>query len=242
MVIIDGECTVTVEGVAQTLGPGDVCVINRGLEHSRVLRERRARSTRPWPRCRSTTSRTSSATSCSAPTAAAATSSAEAGESGRVALVTGASRGIGEAVAVRLARDGHHVALVQRGAAPRAVEAAEALGPAGDGAPDRPGGPRRRGGRGRRGRRRRTAASTRSSSTPAPIDRHDAIDFPLDVWQADARPQPHVAVPAGPGRGAPLPGAGLRAGASSSSPRCSPSRAASACQPTRRPRAPCASS
>lgn len=34
MVITDGDCTVTVEGVAKTLGPGDVCVINRGLEHS----------------------------------------------------------------------------------------------------------------------------------------------------------------------------------------------------------------
>jgi quercetin dioxygenase-like cupin family protein len=34
MVITEGECTVTVEGVAQALGPGDVCVINRGLEHS----------------------------------------------------------------------------------------------------------------------------------------------------------------------------------------------------------------
>jgi quercetin dioxygenase-like cupin family protein len=34
MVIIEGECTVTVEGEPYTFGPGDVAVINRGREHS----------------------------------------------------------------------------------------------------------------------------------------------------------------------------------------------------------------
>lgn len=36
----------------------------------------------------------------------------------RIAIVTGASRGIGKAIALRLARDGRHVALVSRSAGP----------------------------------------------------------------------------------------------------------------------------
>jgi mannose-6-phosphate isomerase-like protein (cupin superfamily) len=34
MVILEGDVTVTVDGEARSLGPGDVCVINRGREHS----------------------------------------------------------------------------------------------------------------------------------------------------------------------------------------------------------------
>ena len=33
MVIADGEVDVTIGGVRQRLGPGEVCVINRGVEH-----------------------------------------------------------------------------------------------------------------------------------------------------------------------------------------------------------------
>jgi 2-deoxy-D-gluconate 3-dehydrogenase len=47
---------------------------------------------------------------------------------GEAALVTGASRGIGQAVALELARRGADVALVQRGAAEETVAAVEALG------------------------------------------------------------------------------------------------------------------
>ena len=47
------------------------------------------------------------------------------GLAGRVAVVTGASRGVGRRVAVRLARDGATVALVARGAAGLNETAAE---------------------------------------------------------------------------------------------------------------------
>ena len=85
-------------------------------------------------------------------------------------------------MAVRLAHDGHDVALVQRGDAPRALAAAVALG--------------------RRATVHRTdladpdaAAAVVDAVVDAhgrldalvlnagTIDRHDAIDFPLDVWR-----------------------------------------------------------
>ncbi|MFB7614082.1 3-oxoacyl-ACP reductase family protein [Kitasatospora sp. NPDC056181] len=49
----------------------------------------------------------------------------------RVAIVTGGSRGIGRAVALRLARDGHTVHLVYREAADEAAEAVEEITAAG---------------------------------------------------------------------------------------------------------------
>ncbi len=49
---------------------------------------------------------------------------AETDDNQRVAIVTGASRGIGKAIAQRLSRDGHHVVLVARSA--DAIEAAAA--------------------------------------------------------------------------------------------------------------------
>lgn len=53
---------------------------------------------------------------------------AEAPLAGEAALVTGASRGIGRAIAVELARQGADVALVQRGRADDVVAEIEALG------------------------------------------------------------------------------------------------------------------
>jgi quercetin dioxygenase-like cupin family protein len=34
MIVTDGELTLTIAGETRTLGPGDVAVINRGVEHS----------------------------------------------------------------------------------------------------------------------------------------------------------------------------------------------------------------
>jgi quercetin dioxygenase-like cupin family protein len=36
MFILDGEVTMTIEGETRELGPGDVVVVNRGLEHTLV--------------------------------------------------------------------------------------------------------------------------------------------------------------------------------------------------------------
>jgi hypothetical protein len=87
---------------------------------------------------------------------------------GQVALVTGASRGIGRAIAVDLARAGADVALFGRDTAALERPRLRARGPPGAPHPDerrrdRPG--RRRGGR-RRGRSPSSAGSTWRWPTP----------------------------------------------------------------------------